>query len=258
MTTAVRGCGSRNPGGIYLVTKMGSRGRRLVDCLVDPAVPVPSGLDLMDRGQLIAERVVDGIHTGIYDVYDRIGSRYYPNVWDFYMEVAAQGASRRVHTKSDFSKITSASRMVFVHEKAIVENAAELYQALLREERDYGQSYWTCPCGIEEHTAFPTLAESADTYSMATCVGCYRQLVTGGDLVLDPSTAPRTVEREVGSVKYRARKAPEKFAPEYSEGIFLVLPITCIQVVKDPEGGTDGKAMEAASRSDLDVELTNE
>lgn len=251
---AKRGCGVRSPGGIYIEVKLSAGGTPLWKFLVDPTVESPEGLDMPARGVMIAERVVKGQKTGIYDVYDRVGSKHYPNVLDFYREVGKLGASRRVSQNADFAKLSPESRLILLHERAVLANANQLYAALRKEDAEYGSHVngWCCQCGIVDHQHYPDMAGNDP---MPTCIGSHWQIVTGGDVLYDPTKPPRSVRREIGDITYTARKAPDGFKPEYKEGIFLILPISNLAVIRDPEGGQDTKALEKAGRANLDISL---
>ncbi len=49
---APRGCGEREPGGVYAECGLSSRGRPLEEFLIDPPLPLPEGLDLINKPQL--------------------------------------------------------------------------------------------------------------------------------------------------------------------------------------------------------------
>lgn len=257
---AARGCGSsRTVGGIYLEVPLGPNGRPVEDFLVDPVIEVPENLDLAPRGVTLIERVVAGEKTGVWDVWDHVGEKHYPNVWDFVYEVKRMGMSRRVQPNLPFEKLTPDSRVVLMHPRAFIGNAGDLYRAIDAEEQEYNNEgcWWHCPKCIHEHEQFPVYTRGSKD-SMPTCIGTALHVVTGGDTVLDPSTPPRTVEREVPAGTYRARKRPDNFAPQFSRGIFMVMPAYKLVVINDPDGGQHVKALERATRSKIDVELEDD
>lgn len=254
-----RGCGVRSPGGIYIEVPLSRYGRPLRDFLIDPVIEVPEDLDLVPRGVSLIERANE---PGVYDVWDHVGERHYPNVADFVQEVSKMGLSRRVQGNLDFSKLTPDSRIVLMHSRAYVENANDLYRAIAAEARDYGQEpgrWWNCPCCDRnpDHQQYPLYAEGSKDI-MPTCIGAAWQLITGGDLVINPELSPRWVKRTVGSTTYHGNKKPSGFKPEFKRGIFMVLPAHKLVVINDPEGGTHDKAIGRAMRSPLKVELQDE
>ena len=263
---ASRGCGVRHPGGIYVEVPLSQHGRPVEDFLIDPVVEVSDNLDLAPRGVTLMERVIGGVKTGVWDIFDHVGEKYYPNTWDFVAEVKRMGLSRRLQPNLDFHKLTPDSKIVLMHPRAYVENANELYRVLDAEEQEYNvlekahsfdKGWWFCPKCNTEHGRYPLYARDSQD-AMPTCIGTAKQLVTGGETVLDPTTPPRTVERQIGSVTYRARKKPEGFVPQFGRGIFMILPAYRLCVIRDPEGGQDAKALERATRSSLVVDLEDE
>ena len=111
MGTAARGCGVRSPGGIYVECGLSRYGRPIEDFLVDPCREIPDGLDIMPRGVTILERITASKRTGIYDIYDHVGEKHYPNVLDFVVEVRKQGLSRRLQPQAAFSLLSVGSSL---------------------------------------------------------------------------------------------------------------------------------------------------
>jgi hypothetical protein len=263
-----RGCGVRAPAGVYLEVPLSRHGRPLRDFLIDPVIRVPDDLDLVPRGVTLMERVTNDGPTGVYDVWDHVGERHYPNVADFVEEVSKMGLSRRVQGNLDFSKLSPASRIILMHPYAHVENAVELYRSIDAEDRDYNPKaalndwnckWWNCPCCDRNpaHQKYPRDArECLD--AMPTCIGSAWQLVTGGEMVVNPNVSPRWVTRRIGSTTYRANKKPSGFKPQYARGIFMILPATKLVVINDPDGGYHRKAMERATRAAIPVEIQDE
>ena len=59
-----RGCGDRTPGGLYIESGLGPGGVPLEHFLVDPPLPVPDGLDLVNKPQIV-EDTETGSVTGV-------------------------------------------------------------------------------------------------------------------------------------------------------------------------------------------------
>lgn len=255
-----RGCGSsRIAGGLYLVTRKCEEGERCTPLhrfIIDPPIPVPDGLDIPYRGIAIRERP-DG--SGIFDVYDHVGSESYPNVLDFIAEVANLGLSRHVSSKIDFAKITPESRIVLIHERAFLTNHAALYRALQADRSSYvghpmaAKMQFMCLTHREDHVEMAMACDEA----ASCCAGVWRELVTGGEDIYNPDVLPRSVRRTVGSTTYSAAKAPEKFKPEYQRGFFMSLPLTGIEYVKK-KGEQDADALERASQSGIELTEVDE
>jgi hypothetical protein len=245
-----RGCGYRSPGGLYLRVIVSPNGTKPVEsCLVDPPKPVPDALGVPKRGVLILER---NNGSGIWDVYDRIGSKYYPNVADFIEETKREGVSRRVKRDTlNLDKLTTQSRLFLIHERAIIMNAHEYYMALAHEKEEMALSpHWYCRKDRSGHELLGDLVESD-----AMCVSLYWEDIQGGEMLYDPNYPARTVSRQIGSNLYRGRKRCDGLKPIYAPGIFFNLPLHAIDVIKDPEGHEDAKAMEYAAKTGLPVHL---
>ena len=131
-----RGCGYRHPGAAYLAVPLGPGGRPIEEFLIDPPVVVdPATLGLTSVGTTMIER------DGITHVLDIVGRQHYPTVLAFVDEARRMGISRRISRNSDFSKITTASRLLLLHAHADIANAPEFPAS----ER--------CPCQVPEHLA---------------------------------------------------------------------------------------------------------
>jgi hypothetical protein len=119
-----RGCGERQPGGVYLETGLSPHGRPLEEFLLDPPVAVPDGLDLANKPQLwqrtfaSGEPVCDAEEHPIYDILMWVGAEFYPYCPDFIEEVRRYGASRRLNPNLDLSLLSRSSRMILVHPRA--------------------------------------------------------------------------------------------------------------------------------------------
>lgn len=215
--------------------------------LIDPAMPVPPGMGLPNRGVSIHQRPGP---NGAYDVYDRVGESGYPHVADFIEETRRLGLSRRIATNADFSKLDSQSRIILAHPKAVVVNAEDMYGALVTEHLTYAHHHpWRCICGLEAHEAM------LDIPDFETCASLWYETVTGGEESFDPDDFPRTVDCRVGHIRYKARRPPSDLRVTFAEGFFLRLPIHRLAVIRDPAQGRDEGAMERASASGLPVVL---
>jgi len=229
-----RGCGVREPGGIYAVTLLGPNGRPLNEFLFDPPISL-GDLAIAPRGVTILERP-DG--SGVFDVYDWVGENGYPNVADMVEEIRRFGMSRRLGKSLDFSLLTPASLHFLIHPRAIITNAEDFYDVLEIEWRDYGNAHpFTCMCDRKAHASYPYV--DADYNTRETCASLWYDDVTKGEVSYDPADYPRTVTRKSGSTTYTARHAPHDFTPTYAPGIFVRLPIHRLEVVAGDDGEDD-------------------
>ena len=116
-----RGCGEREPGGVYAESGLSPRGRPLEEFLFDPPLPIPEGLDLINKPQLwmrtlaSGEPVLDGEGQPVFDLIIWVGAEFYPYLPDYLEEVKRYGASRRLNPNLDLSLLSRSSRMILAH-----------------------------------------------------------------------------------------------------------------------------------------------
>jgi len=123
-----RGCGDREPGGVYVESGLSPYGRPLEHFLFDPPLPLPAGVDLVNKPCLwqrvdpeTQEPVLD-LETGrpVYDLLIHIGAEHYEYAPDYVEESRRLGASRRLNANLDLSLLTRRSHMLLAHPKAII------------------------------------------------------------------------------------------------------------------------------------------
>lgn len=255
----VRGCGaSRVKGGVYAEVKLGDRGVPLERFLACPPVPVDAEeLRLEPRGVQLIQRP----GSDIYDIYDWVGSEHYPNVADIIEEGRHLGFSRRLPRNLDFAKLSRASRLVLLHNKAVIDNAAPLMRAIRHEHAASGGGGKTvllhrpCPRNHDRHG----LNDLAAIPEGESCLRLAYDVVEGGEVVLDPKVPWRTVTRTIGETTYIARRTPD-IELQTRLGIFAVLPLGGIAVVDDPDDpeGTAESMRRARKARGLDVTKEDE
>src|SRR5258706_876923 len=119
-----RGCGDREPGGVYCEWGMSSRARPVEVFPIDPPLPVAGGVDLVNKPQLwqrtlpSGEPALDAEGEPIYDLLIWVGEEHYPYCSDFIEEVKQFGASRRLNPNLDLSLLSRSSRMILAHPHA--------------------------------------------------------------------------------------------------------------------------------------------
>mgnify|MGYP003576030327 CR=1 FL=1 len=255
-----RGCGVREPGGIYLESmKCTPEARRAGRCrpvehfLYDP--PLPVGIDVPNRGVLIVERP-DG--SGIHDVWDRVGESGYPNAADMVEEIKRFGLSRRASKGLDFSLLGPGSLILLIHPRAIIANAADLYAYLVqeREETAHHTHDFRCPCARANHAALPD--SPVPQAAQETCAGLWWETLAKAEPVYDLAAPRRSCVRKSGSTTYSGYSTPHEFKPVWQEGIFARFPIGNLAIINDPEGGQDVKAAERVSGTHLPVIFADE
>ena len=260
MTGVVRGCGTRSPGGIYLVSEVGEKGRPIEYFLVDPPRPVDAeALGLSARGVALADL------GGAPCVLDWVGQDSYPNVSDFLEETARFGSSRRVQPGFDFSALTEGSRHLFVHPRAVIDNPGEYW--------GYGpaaHAYHYPPDGVPGRALFARCLTRREDHDTADFEGMCATLwwhdlhpdtvvYSSDEDMFERQVAWRAVvRRQMPSFAYAGYSRPQDTRPRYRPGAFLWLPVHRVVVIADPEGGTHEDALKKAGRAGLPVEIEEE
>jgi hypothetical protein len=269
MTTPklVRGCGVRQPGGAYLVAQPGPGGIPIERLVVDPPRPIdPVANGLASVGMACLPAPAD--RPGPAHVLDWVGETHYPNVADFIEEGARFGFSRRVPTTFNFAGLGPGSRHALVHPRALVlddawlrDNPAPglllgagplvgnlLHRLLRRAGAD------DCPFNREHE------AEGPDDF----CAAWWWELLEPATVVFGPggpdaveaqSQRDATVRRRLPSMDYDGYCLPDRevWRPVWTPGIFLTLPITRIEVVRDPGDMSHEITLSRASRASLPI-----
>jgi hypothetical protein len=227
-----RACGAtRTVGGLYLVCPLSPNGKPIENFLLDP----PIVQDWKDMG--VTEIGMKAIQDkeGVTHMIDVVGSNNYPNVADFIEEVRHFGLSRRVSGNFNFEQLTSKSRIILLHKRAMIENA-----------HDYNRQR-SCPKGVVEHRH--------DKRPM--CAGLWWEDVEPGPLDKTEEVG-RALVRTMPAFSYEAQQRPGGIVPEYKMAAFANFPIYGIEVINDPDGGKHSRAMEAAKKASINVNLVDE
>lgn len=247
-TPVKRGCGTRCAGGIYAEVGLSPYGRPLEDFLIDP--PTRVNAEMRERmgikalGVSLMPREIEG--RKVTYILDWVGSEHYQTVADFVEEVRRFGLSRRLPRTLDFSQISGETRLLLLHSKAWIGNAAA-YFAL----RPDGWAW--CPKGLTEHVDPANLP--------AMCASLWWEDAPDGEEysgtlpTMPEAMARRMVTRKMPSFEYQCFRRPASVEPEYDLAIFASFPLSRLAVVRDPEGGTHEDALNAARRADLPVDL---
>lgn len=259
--SVVRGCGSRERGGLYFETHVGRDGTPFHKFVICPPIPIDAdAAGIPHRGVSLIERQ-DG--SGVVDIWDRVGVDSYPNVADVIEETRLHGLSRRAPRNMDYSRLDRRSQIILLHDRAVVVNARSCYDALSDEEDRYNAIGVTiggvagCPARHDTHA--PDKLYGTDT----ACGRLWYETVVDGGFALDPGQPPRTVVRRIGSTSYTARRwfaradyendydyAGGYAAPAVTTGVFLILPVHNFAVIN---GHGSEKSSHAAARSSLPV-----
>lgn len=227
-----RACGRRIAAGIYAETRLSPFGQPIETFIICPPKPIDiAAWGLAPRGARLVEI------NGIWHVFDIVSKADY-HVADYIEETRCKGASRRLSSKLDFSKLSQESRLVLIHEQAIIENYNEYPQP----------PSISCPRDIHRDR----LEEM--------CAGQWWHDIPASELRSD-AEGLRHTRTIPGGVSYIAYPRPEGIIPLYQFGVFLSLPISNLAVIagRNPQEDEKAeKAFRAASLGELPVYMEEE
>jgi len=218
--TPVRGCGKRVTGGCYAESNLCSAGVPLDFFFMDTPLPVASN-DISSVGVNLVER------GGVWHVLDWVGTKHYENVPDYIEELRRFGLSRRLPSNLNFSKLTAESRIILVHEKAIIRGVKSL--RWLKEKSGDG----SC-----QHPSLDKSEQRKHSHRETSCLYALWDTLQPG-------------EREMPSFTYTSNGVGDK-GIKYRPGIFAALPISQLVQVRSEE---HVKNME---RSSIPVQVVDE
>jgi hypothetical protein len=278
-----RGCGEREPGGVYAESGLSPHGWPLEEFLFDPPLPIPEGLDLVNKPQFwqrtfpSGEPALDEEGQHIFDLLIWVGEEYYPYCPDYLEETRRYGASRRLNPNLDLSLLSRSSRMILAHPhvlntrwqeqrppKACKKNVPGHDDAITSREEAEG--------AVDERDkrSFPRLLEQRVDRSTEVLLQALSPAApqTGPCLFktweLIPREAAQTVIegaeeeageqhpgaealplclREIGSTIYQYRPTGES-ADGLVPGLFAALPITGFALIRDRDGSVNERAKE--------------
>jgi hypothetical protein len=247
-----RGCGEREEGGVYAECGPSPHGSPLEHFLFDPPLPLPDGVDLINKPQLwqradpvSGDPVLDPeTDAPVYDLLIWIGAEHYPEAVDYIEETRRLGASRRLNPNMDLSKLTCRSRMLLAHPRAIIASWRDLiapqcckkhqpyhdqvfYERLYRDQLDPGEG----------------LDATHDDERVGPCIFKLWE-------VLPKEGALQTFEREghhplclrrIGSTTYDYTPTGE-VVTAWEPGFILGLPITGIALIQHRDGSVNIRA----------------
>lgn len=264
----LRGCGTRVKGGVYAETLTGPHGHPIEEFLIDPPYSIdPHQLGLTPVGvklvEVVGQRNPDG--TPVHWIWDWVGSSHYPNPADFVEEARRYGASRRLPTNLDWTKITPLSRLVLVHTRAGIRPGPGLDRL---KERERALATSTRASDVVDALRCTQIAgrlhcrraikDHPDDPEANGCARYLWQTIREGEAI--EHADPSLVRRSLGSTEYAAIAEPDPplDPSDHYLAIFLRLPIHRIAVVKDDAGGKHRLAFEQVERAQVPVDLVGE
>lgn len=243
---SVRGCGTRKRGGIYSTCPLAAGGRPVEDFLIDPPLELEGPLAPQGVGTIVRE--------GVTHIVDWVGSTHYPNVADFVEEVRRMGMSRRIPSTFDFSKLTRDSCHILVHARTIVAHPEMYRPALIHEPGHvFDGPMHLCPKFIVDHQRGYGKPETPPEM----CAGIWWEDLDPCEYLGDGQD--RKAKRRIPSGVYEGLGSPvEPRMREYFPGLFLMMPIVTLQIVRDAISGRHEEAAWGAGRAGIPTELVDE
>jgi hypothetical protein len=248
-----RGCGDREAGGVYAESGFSrSGGKPLEHFLFDPPLPLPDGIDLVNKPQLwqridplSGETVLDPVtDVPVYDLLIWIGAEHYPEAVDYIEETRRLGASRRLNPNMDFSKLTRRSRMLLAHPRAIIASWKDLLAPQSCKKRlPYHDQVFSEHLYRDELELGEGLDATQDDERVGPCIFKLWE-------VLPKDEAIETFEREghlplclrqIGSTIYEYTPTGEQVS-RWQAGFILGLPITGIALLQYQDGSVNPRA----------------
>ena len=209
ITKITRGCGTREPGGLYACCGTSPYGKPIEEFLIDPPMPF-KGKPF--RAPVTKEKD-DVKHLIIW-----VGEQFYPYCPDFIEETRRYGASRRIPFTKDFDFegfVPFKSRMYFIHPRAIITN------------EDCFEKVDMCPKNKPEHLEGKEF--------------CIRSLY----YFVQAEPEGGQYAREIGDTRYYVPWVVRSKRPEYMAGMFLNLPFTHFEYVRREDGSVEPRIEEA-------------
>jgi hypothetical protein len=237
-----RGCGEREPGGVYAESGVGPFGQPLEHFMIDPPQPLPEGLNLVNKPQLwprtqaTGEPEVDEAGLPIFDLLIHVGASHYPWAPDYIEETRRLGASRRLNPNLDLSLLTRASRMLLAHPKAMPQN----WRDLTPPQR--------CHKRLSRHDAasYTLLSENPlhDPKRPGPCLFKLWELIPQEQAAFTQAGQEGQHPfclRRIGTTMYQYQPTGEQVTA-WSEAFVLALPLTGFSLIQYADGSVNERA----------------
>ena len=278
-----RGCGEREPGGVYAESGLSPHGRPLEEFLFDPPLPIPDGLDLINKPQLwqrtlaSGEPALDAEEQPIFDLLIWVGEEFYPYCSDYLEETRRYGASRRLNPNLDLSLLSRSSRMILAHPHVLntrwqeqrppqsckkrvpghdIPAASDDVKENARDEADEGRISSLSLNGAATGRELMSLALLPEAPQTGPCLFKLWELIPreAAQTVIEAAddedeSAHAGAEslplclREIGSTIYQYRPTGES-ADGLVPGLFAALPITGFALIRSHDGSVNERAKE--------------
>jgi hypothetical protein len=263
-----RGCGEREPGGVYVECGLSDHGIPFRYFLKDPPLPEPEGkgkdelankpqfwlrTKLRDPNDPTSAYVVThpGTDQPIVDLLLWIGAEHYRRCPYFIAEAMRLGVSRKLNPNLDLTQLTRESNMILMHPYVMNSLWAQQSPPLSCWRQIEGHAlYGQDELDDEDEVEATPPAAAAGHVHTEQCLFKLWELIPESEAssVRPRPSGPPLCHLEVGStlVTYRPTGESEE---GLSPGIFAVLPITGIALIKFDDGTVNEKAKAKLARA---------
>lgn len=271
----LRGCGQRDPGGIYVECGLSPVGRPFEDFLVDSPLALPPGLGaeaLANKPQFWTDSATGTVHLVIW-----IGAEHYPYLADFVEEARRFGISRKLSPqllhRPEFGRLTLNSRMILPHPRALNTWWGQQRPPFRCMKEVPGHASAACGAQVNEQD---TGADSDAGERTGPCLFQAWDLIPASEALplTDPVTGAPVVDpitrevrrkcfvlggrtwyaRRIGSTEYAYAPTGDS-AAGLEPAIFGAFPITGFALVKRADGGVDPRAAARLERLWQDADI---
>jgi hypothetical protein len=243
-----RGCGWPIAGGTYMYVPTGANGTPIWNFLIDPTVPIedPDFIGDLHIGMVLKYRGCKNAEgKEIFDIFDYIGSKFYPNPSDWIMEVSHLGFHQKFNP-NDLTHLVPESMYFGIHARASFVDPTNAY-----DERIVHPNYPKCPANHPQHVEYGP----GNKLELGTYPGLFFSNIINGEAPANSSN-PREVIRKMPAFEYSG------YSPVGGEGetipaIFFKMPIGRIGrilVYADADMNTHEKALETLEKLDQSMQ----
>lgn len=207
--------GSREEGCAYSVLATSPFGTPLEDFMICPPIPI----DLQAMGFSSQGMNLFQDSEGTYHILDVVGVDHYPTVPDF-IEEGVTGGFSRLFPKPQLAAAIPLldpikSRHYLAHAMAVIENPAELYLSMLDDTRWSGE----CPKEFVDH--IPEVYERKEGQVSSCLANLWQCIKPRKDEELFENERYFWRSKVYGN--FKAAVAPDKYNPDYTYGIFMMI-----------------------------------
>lgn len=244
-----RGCGFLKKGMIYSQVETSLYGKPLGYFIIDPPLEItdPNSMGISAQGISVLPRMnpmtgdlVVHPQTGepIYDMWDWVGSEFYPEVSDFVEETRKEGMSRLTPKNTDFSKLSDMSCHILLHSKAVLDDKTKALIYNWSKNSNMGAPTCLKMIPIHDNPTDEFLSTINDTCSKMW----YH---TEAKALKKDDKDSRVIKISLPCGADYQMIGHIKFDPKHTLGAFMQFPIGYFTVVVDKEEDKHKEAMKA-------------